>query len=277
AEERARLAALGYLSGGASQSKGPLKNPRDNIGVLAQIQKTFDLNQQGKYLESIALCKEILKTNPDLTDVYTQMAGDYRRLGMLKESLDAYHEAIRLSPQLTDSVASEIAKLEFDLGDYKAATLNAQQAMKMEPEDAHFVLAAIAERQNDLPRAEAEARQSLPRVGGMILLARILTEEHKLDEALAMIDRAAAAQGDHPVATISSTRGDILARLGRNQEAEAAFRDEMQRFPATTDAYMMLALLLASEHRFNEIGPTLEAMVNASPVPATYFLAAREM
>ena len=39
----------------------------------------------------------------------------------------------------------------------------------------------------------------------------------------------------------------------------------------------MLALLLASEHRFTEIGPTLEAMVKASPVPATYFLAAREM
>ncbi|HLJ74173.1 MAG TPA: hypothetical protein VKU62_06280, partial [Thermoanaerobaculia bacterium] len=95
---------------------------------------------------------------------------------------------------------------------------------------------------------------------------------------LAMIDRAAATpQADHPVATISSTRGDILARMGRNQEAEAAFRDEMQRFPRTTDAYMMLALLLASEHRFSEIDPTLEAMVKASPMPATYFLAAREM
>jgi len=36
-------------------------------------------------------------------------------------------------------------------------------------------------------------------------------------------------------------------------------------------------LLLASEHRFAEIQPTLEAMVKASPKPATYFLAAREM
>jgi len=65
--------------------------------------------------------------------------------------------------------------------------------------------------------------------------------------------------------------------MGRNQEAEAAFREEMQRFPTTSEAYVMLALLLASEHRFNEIEPTLESMVKASPMPATYFLAAREM
>ena len=46
---------------------------------------------------------------------------------------------------------------------------------------------------------------------------------------------------------------------------------------AATDGYVSLALLLASEHRFDEIEPTLEAMVKASPKPATYFLAAREM
>jgi len=51
----------------------------------------------------------------------------------------------------------------------------------------------------------------------------------------------------------------------------------MQRFPDSTEAYVRLALLLASEHRFGEIQPMLEAMVRAWPKPATYFLAAREM
>ncbi len=276
-EEMARLRALGYLTGAASQNSGPLKNPRDNIQVLQQVQKTFELNQQGKYRESIELCREILKSNPGLVDIYMQMAGDLRRLGRTDEALAAYREAIRLSPQLVDSVAIEIAKLEFDRGDLKAAELNAQQAMRLEPHDAHFVLAGVAEARHDLPLAEQEARLALPRVPAMIILARILTDEQKLDEALAMIDRAEAAQGAHPEPTISSTRGDILARMGRNQEAEAAFRDEIQRFPATTEAYTKLALLLASEHRFSEIQPTLDAMVKASPMPATYFLAAKEM
>jgi len=84
-------------------------------------------------------------------------------------------------------------------------------------------------------------------------------------------------EGAHPVPTLASTRGDILARIGRNAEAEAAFREEITRFPTTTDAYVRLALLLASEHRFAEIDPTLEAMVKASPKPVTYLLAARAM
>lgn len=130
--------------------------------------------------------------------------------------------------------------------------------MKLDPDNAHLVLAHVP---------------------ALISLARVLTEEQRVDEALTMIDRAAArvGQGAHPAAMLAATRGDILARMGQSQEAEAAFREEMQRFPQTTDAYVKLALLLASEHRFGEINPTLEAMVKASPRPATYFLAAKEL
>jgi arylsulfatase A-like enzyme/tetratricopeptide (TPR) repeat protein len=284
-EERARLAALGYLSGAASTGTGPLRNPKDHIGVLARVQETFVLNQQGRYRESVDLCRAILHDYPDMVDVYYQLAGNLRRLGRLQEALEVYREGIRRSPQLVDSVAVEIAKLELDLGDLKAAELNAQQAMKLSPEEAHLILAAVAEAKSDWSGAEREARLALgpedrPRVPALILLARVLAQEHKLDDALAVANRATervAQEGAHPVATLASTRGDILARMGRNPEAEAAFREEMTHFPTTTDAYVRLALLFASEHRFAEIEPTLEAMVKASPKPATYFLAARAM
>ncbi len=49
-----------------------------------------------------------------------QLAGDLRRLGRSREPLDAHREAIRLSPQLATSSATEIAKLELDLGDLNA-------------------------------------------------------------------------------------------------------------------------------------------------------------
>ena len=108
----------------------------------------------------------------------------------------------------------------------------------------------------------------------------LVAQQGRLQEALEIADRAVArtaGDGAHPVATVASTRGDILARMNRNQEAEVAFRNEIARFPSTAEAYVRLALLLASEHRFSEIQPTLEAMVKASPKPATYLLAAREM
>lgn len=284
-EEMARLAALGYLSGRAADPDGPRRNPRDHIKVLARVQQTFALNQQRRYRESVELCREILRDYPDLVDVYNQLAGNLRRLGRRKEALDAYHEAIRRSPQLIDSFAIEIAKLELDLGDLEAAELNAQQAMKLNPPEAHLVLAAVAMARRDFRKAEQEARLALgredrPRVPALILLARILVEQGRLQDALAATDRAAARvarDGARPVATLASTRGDILARMGRNIEAEAALREEIARFPTTTDAYVRLALLQASQRRFGEIQPTLEAMVKASPTPPTYQLAARAM
>jgi tetratricopeptide (TPR) repeat protein len=138
---------------------------------------------------------------------------------------------------------------------------------------------------SDWKTAEAEARLALdredrPRVPALILLARVLVEQGRLPEALAMTDRAAARiseDGAAPVPTLASTRGDILGRMGRLPEAEAAFRREIERFPTTRDAYVRLSFLLASQRRFNEIAPTLEAMIRASPMPATYIMAAEAM
>jgi arylsulfatase A-like enzyme len=283
-EEMKRLAALGYLSG-AGSSSGPRLNPRDHITVLAKVQRTFVLNQEKRYRESAELCREILRDYPDLVDVYNQLAGNLRRLGRSQEALAAYKEAIRRSPQLVDSMAIEVAKLELDLGNLDAAQMNAQQALKLNPAEARLILAGVSMARKEWARAEREARlalddESRPRVPALILLARILVEQNRLADALASIDRAAARiqqDGAPPVATLASTRGDILARMGRSAEAEAAFRREIETFPTTTDAYLRLSILLASQHRFSEIAPTLEAMVKASPSPRTYHLAAQAM
>lgn len=284
-EEVARLAALGYLGGAPGRPSGPPRNPRDHIHVLKKVQQTFVLNQQRRYLESIELCREILRDYAELVDIHNQLAGTLRQIGRLHEAREIYHQAIRRSPQLVDSFAIEVAKLELDLGNFEAAELNARQAMKLNPAEAHLVLAAVALARRDLQAAEAEARlatddEKRPRVPALILLAKILIERNRLQEALAAIDRAQSritADGAPAVHTLSSTRGDILARMGRTAEAEAAFRKELAEFPRTTEAYVRLALLFASQHRFDEIAPTLDTMVKAVPTPATYELAARAM
>ena len=283
-EERERLAALGYL-GAPAASEGPRRNPREHIPVLARVQQTFVLNQQGRYRESVGLCREILRDYPELVDVYNQLAGDLRRLGRLDEALAAYREALRRSPSLLDSLAVEVGKLELDLGHLEAAELNARQAEKLNPAEAHLLLAGVAAQRRDWATAEREARlaqgrEDLPRLPALLLLARVLVEQGRLRDALAVLDRATrrvTQDGARPVPGLDSTRGDVFARLGRAAEAEIAFRDEIARFPTTTVAYVRLAILLASQRRFAEIDPLLEEMVRASPQPATYELAARAM
>lgn len=283
-EERARLAALGYLSAGAPTADGPLPNPRDRIQVEARIQRAFDLHLQGKYAESAAVCREILAEEPRLVDIHLQLAKNLRAEGRLDEALVAYREAVRLSPQLVDTIAVDVAGLELRRNDLKAAELNARQALALHPIDAHMILATIAEKRMDLATAEREARLAMegenpPRVAAVTLTARILTMQGRYPEALELAQRATdlVAGGAHAVPTLAATRGDLLARMGRIEEAEKAFREEMTRFPSTTEAYVRLAVLLAQEKRFKEITPLLEQMVKASPRQSTYVLAAQTM
>jgi arylsulfatase A-like enzyme/Flp pilus assembly protein TadD len=283
-QEMERLAALGYL-GAPAAADGPRRNPRDHIGALARVGETFVLNQQGRYQESVELCRAILRDYPELVDLYYQLAGNLRRLGRLEEALAAYREVIARSPSLVDSLAVDVGKLELDLGNLEAAELNARQALELNPAEAHLLLAGVAVKRRDWATAEREARlaqggEALPRVPALLLLARVHVEQGRLREALAVLDRASrrvAEDGAKAVPGIASTRADVLARLGRVAEAEAAFREEIARFPASSDAYVRLAILLASQRRFDEIEPLLESMVLASPLPATYELAAQAM
>ena len=177
-----------------------------------------------------------------------------------------------------------MASLELKRRDFKAAELNARQALALHPIDAHMILATIAQQRSDLATAEREARLAMagenpPRIAAVALTAQILAMQERYAEALELAQSATdrVARGAHPVPALAATRGDLLARMGRVAEAEAAFREEIARFPTTTEAYARLAILLAQEKRFAEIGPLLEQMVKASPHPSTYVLAAQTM
>ena len=65
-------------------------------------------------------------------------------------------------------------------------------------------------------------------------------------------------------------RGDLLARLGRDGEAEREFLQEIHDFPHDTRAYASLALLYASANRGEEAIATLRRMVDADGSPAAY-------
>jgi len=77
-----------------------------------------------------------------------------------------------------------------------------------------------------------------------------------------------------PLAWLAFQRGDLLARLGRADEAEQAFEAEIRAFPSNARAYASLAVLHASEGRSGAVDPLLRAMVEASPLASTIELAA---
>ncbi len=268
AEEMARLQALGYVGGVAPEPQGPLADPKTRIGVLDQMQRAFQLTHEGELEAALALTVQLLGDQPDLVDLRNQLAAILRRLGRFEESLAVYEETERRLPQLAESLAMEKAKLFLDLGRIDDAERTARAILGTNELGARFVLSAVAGRRGDWATAAAEARRGIgdprhPRVPAMLLLAQALAAEERLAEALIEIDRAAerlSRPGVAPVVNVFATRGDLLARLGRDAEAEVSFRREVELFPANPDPYVRLAVLFAAQHRFDEIEPMLDAL-----------------
>jgi tetratricopeptide (TPR) repeat protein len=74
-----------------------------------------------------------------------------------------------------------------------------------------------------------------------------------------------------------SPRGDVLARLGRGDEAEREFRSEISEFPADPRAYASLVMLLATQHKLDAATKVVFDLLQASPGPHSYVLIAETL
>jgi hypothetical protein len=99
------------------------------------------------------------------------------------------------------------------------------------------------------------------------LIARKRGDEARALALLDELEKRAADTGEPPLVNVAWQRGDILAASGRMSEAEAAFREEIRRFPVNLPAWRSLAILLADEGRGEETRGTLAEMVKSSGNP----------
>ena len=281
-EDEARLARLPVRRRDGSEADRWPTQAR-SIHVLADMQNLApgaEGHRRGR-----AACRAVLATQPNLVDARIQLGSLLRRLGRADEAREEYREVIRRSPEMLDTVAIEMGKIALEQGRLDEAAENARLALVAAPDEAHLLLAGVAIRENDWSEGEREATAALgdaarPRIPALILLARVLIEQGRLDEARTRLENARAriARGEaQPVVTLEGTYADVLGRQGHNEEAEAAFRREIETFPHSEEAYVRFAILLASEHRFAEIQPLLDRMVAAKPIPPIYELAAQTM
>ena len=111
--------------------------------------------------------------------------------------------------------------------------------------------------------------------------AEVAIRRERFADALAVIDEAKRTIREQHLARVSDLdflRGDALARLGRYDEAEAAFDEEIRAFPRNSQTYARLAVVYGLQHRtVKEIDRLLEAMVAANPTRETTELAAKTL
>ncbi|HEX7708783.1 MAG TPA: tetratricopeptide repeat protein, partial [Thermoanaerobaculia bacterium] len=86
----------------------------------------------------------------------------------------------------------------------------------------------------------------------------------RLDEAMAR------KKADRDIAMLHFLRGDVLARIGRPEEAESEFRREIELFPEDPPAYKSLTLLLVVDGRVAEATQLIRQLIKESPTPPSY-------
>jgi choline-sulfatase len=273
-EEARKLAALGYV-GQSLPTEGPLPDPKDKIAVSDELRTAFTLYEKGEYAQALPLLQKLARDNDRMLDVWDILARTLDRMGNTDEGIEAAKHAFRLSPNTTH-LALLIASMALERNRIDEAERHAELALDAEPGLAHDLLARVALARGDLARAEREARlalQTRDHVFALLTLARIELHRNHSAEALGYCDRAVAfisTRKGSGVKDLYFLRGDALARLGRDAEAEQAFRQEIDYFPHDPQPYKNLILLYVTEGRTDDATRLIYQLVEKSPMPRSY-------
>jgi arylsulfatase A-like enzyme/Flp pilus assembly protein TadD len=287
AETAAKLAALGYLGGGpaaASSGGGPLPDPKAHIDTLRDFGLAFQHFSRGEYAEAVPVFERLLAGNPLMVDAWENLGISLQRLGRREEALAAYQKGMKVSGGV-GHLALATATLLLDMGRYDEAKQHAELGLESSPAAAHSLLAQVAMAKGDAATAEREAKAALgargSRIGPLMTMAQVLAKQGKLQEALKYADdgerELQRLGGSRSFQGLRFVRGDVLARLGRNEEAERAFLQEIEAFPTDLKSYSRLAVLYAAEGRAEEAVDVLHRMVKANESPAAYAEAVRTL
>jgi len=284
AETIAQMAALGYLGGGSlSADDGPLPDPKTKISSLRDYNDALSAVAQQEFTRAAQIAEKLCRDNPRMVDAWDLLGLSYSRLGELDKSIAAYRKALELNGG-TPHIAIAIGTALLELGKLDEAEQHAKLALDASPAPAHTLLASIAVKRKDYAVAEREAKEAIAaggtKIAPMLVLAGAYREQDRLQEALDLTDQALQLLGqDQPkYSGLYLARGDVLARLGRIDEAMASFKAEIDNFPWDPRAYSRLAALLVAAEHPAEAGEVLRALLARNPdSPAAVAAAIRSM
>jgi len=277
-----KLASLGYIGAAAPTSADEkLPDPKDRIGVIDQLKTASRLASEFRDAEGITLLAKLAHENPRMLDAWETLARLLRRSGRIPEAVAALERADRLAPG-TPQIMLGLADLHRENRDFARARTLALAAGEAGAPGFREELAAIAISSGDFEAARKEAEAILAKTpsarGPRLVLARVELARGNLAAALALLDSTQEldrAAGRPSPFGLGSLRGDVLARLGREREAEASFQSEVTSYPENLDAWARLALLYASQGRAAELDALLSAMTEKVPTPQSYDAALR--
>ncbi len=174
--------------------------------------------------------------------------------GMVNESLTMYDAAFQRSPYNLTIVKS-VAMAFFQHGDPSVKLRYVTQLLSLEPNDpwGNFALGSMQFDEGELELAESSLRVAVEQLElphGYNNLAWLLVMKGEYDEAMEWVDKAlAVSTGFYPA---WDTKGVLLTRLERYDEAEEALRNARKLQPEDWGIHLHLGQLMAATGRMQE-------------------------
>jgi arylsulfatase A-like enzyme/predicted Zn-dependent protease len=291
ADARERLQALGYVGAQTAVSAvggEDLADPKDKREILERYRAAVDAAGERRWPQAIALLQQILREDPEMADVWAQLAAFATRIERTDVALDAYKHYVALKPDEPAPLLGAAGAL-FKLRKYADAREHALTAAEMAGAKdvrnraaAHQLLAriALAQRDGDAARQHATAAQdadpAMPFTA--YVEGRVLYEQGRFGDAMPYFEQAIAElrnPGAHAPPELFYYAGDTLGRLERYHDAEVAFTEELKTYPTNARARGGLAMLYQATARPDRAEAAIRDMLRISPTPEAYALAGR--
>lgn len=196
-EDRARLSALGYVTG-SRQSSGPAPDPKDVIATLNDLDQAYQWIAEGRLGEADTALRRLSgKSAFPQVPVLEARARLARMRGRDAEAEDIYLRLVTRDPEDASALA-QLVVLARKQGRLDVATERARRLVALTPSDggASRMLGEVLLAAGQAPEAEAEWRRGLaraPAAGWLRLsLARLLKSSGRAAEARSELERIAA-------------------------------------------------------------------------------------
>ncbi|MEM8962253.1 MAG: sulfatase-like hydrolase/transferase [Acidobacteriota bacterium] len=267
-ETRAKLEALGYLSGGGAvaQDDGPLPDPKDVLsGIWRRMEEGYGHYRAGRYAEAVPVFRSLVADQPELTDAWVHLGTSLRRLGRLDEALEAYQRGLELS-RGEGPVALLIARVLMELGRFDEAASHVELALEASPGPAGELLAEL-----DLARGQpARAKDRLENlradgastIGAERLLGMAWLQLGELEAAIDILEPLAR---EHPRAVVLNALALAYFEAGRNRDAAMAAERVLATQPDNAAALETAGLAALAEDDLGTARDRLEAAVQHDP------------
>lgn len=286
ADVREKLAALGYVGLSHTAPRGDaLPDPKDKIASFEEYQSALRLRQAGREDEAIDKMKRVLADNPRMVEAWHVLGVTLAARGRNEEGIAALRKVIEVDPRRPETHIA-LAKLYALGGRIDKAMPHAEIASSKDPASGFQLLAQLLMDAGRPDQAAAFAKRSVAadedQIMAHFILGDVARRAGRFEEALGHYRRADTAKAKRKTAIVRNlyhNMGDCLARLGREAEAEAAFRQEIRQLPTSREAHLALALLYRSQGRDAEVRSVLEGLVaSESPRrPDSYAAAIRTL